>query len=62
MTIIIVISLLYFVPTIVAVTRNIRSQLGVAVLNGLIGWTVIGWIIMLAWAVSGEKRPKTAAE
>lgn len=46
----------YWMPTIVAVSRH--HQIGtVAVLNGLLAWTVIGWIVALAIAC-GDRRPK----
>lgn len=42
-------SFLYFLPTIIAIRRGHRAT-GIFVLNLLFGWTVIGWIAMLAWA------------
>src|SRR5690242_17820641 len=42
---------LYFLPSIFA--NNKTNFGGVFVLNLLLGWTVIGWIIALAWALSG---------
>ena len=44
---------LYFVPTIVAVNRD--HQVGpVAVINIFLGWSLIGWVVALAIAVSGD--------
>jgi hypothetical protein len=46
--------LLYWVPTIIAfAARNNRGP--VTVVNGLLGWTVIGWIIALAMAVRDQR-------
>jgi hypothetical protein len=41
---------LYFMPTIVAVSRKVRHQGSVAVLNIFLGWTLIGWVVALAMA------------
>lgn len=45
--------LLYFVPSIVAISRGSRSALGIFALNILAGWTLIGWLLLLAWALLG---------
>jgi hypothetical protein len=41
---------LYFLPLIVAKTRNHRQTLAIGVLNFLAGWTLIGWVVALVWA------------
>ena len=45
---------LYFVPTMVAVTRNCKARNGIEVVNLFLGWTIVGWVVALAWAASGE--------
>lgn len=46
----------YWMPTIIAAMRH--HQIGtVAVLNGFLGWTVIGWIVALAIAC-GDRRQR----
>lgn len=45
---------LYFLPLIVACLRGMSGHGGVAVLNLFLGWTVLGWIIALAWAAGGR--------
>lgn len=52
----VVMIVIYFVPLMVAVRRDMQKVAGVAVLNILLGWTLIGWVIALVWAVSGERR------
>lgn len=50
---------LYFLPAYLA--RN-RSNFGaILVLNLLAGWTFIGWIIALVWALSPDPRGPVAA-
>ena len=49
---------MYFIPTIIAVLRRAKGDCGVLVINLFLGWTMIGWVVALAWAVSSEKRQK----
>jgi hypothetical protein len=46
---------LYMTPTIVACAREHRQTIAIAKLNILLGWTVIGWVSALAWALTKEK-------
>jgi len=46
----------YFLPTIVAMMRNHPSAGGIFLVNFFFGWTVLGWILCLVWAVSGTSR------
>jgi hypothetical protein len=49
---------LYFIPTIIAVARGHHNAGAIAVLNILLGWTVLGWIAALVWAATAvERRP-----
>jgi hypothetical protein len=41
---------LYFVPALVAFSRKQPNRRFILVLNFLFGWTIVGWIICLAWA------------
>ena len=50
---------LYFLPAFLA--RNKSNFTGVLVLNILAGWTFIGWIIALVWALSAEPQRQAAA-
>lgn len=40
----------YFLPTIVAKTSHHPQTTAIYVLNALLGWTLIGWVIALVWA------------
>ncbi|MEO1316202.1 MAG: superinfection immunity protein [Pseudomonadota bacterium] len=46
----------YFLPTMIAIKRRMRRQAGVGVLNTFLGWTFLGWVGALVWAVSGDKE------
>ena len=54
--ILLVLAMLYFLPTLVARARGVHGVVAVAVLNLLIGWTVLGWIIALTMALVMERR------
>ena len=43
---------LYFLPTIVAAVRKTENIGWVVLINVLLGWTLIGWAVALAMAVS----------
>ena len=47
----------YWAPTITAYRRHARNTGSIRVINGLLGWTIIGWIIALAMAMSDTKPP-----
>jgi len=47
-------ALLYLVPWVVACRRRVYAQAGIIVLNLLLGWTVLGWVGALIWAVRAE--------
>ncbi|MDM8000719.1 MAG: superinfection immunity protein [Dehalococcoidia bacterium] len=42
---------LYFLPTIVILARRKKNVLGPILVNILLGWTVVGWIAALIWAI-----------
>lgn len=48
---------LYFLPTIVAVRRNHPQKNAIFVLDLFLGWTLLGWVVALVWALSKATRP-----
>lgn len=52
------ISLLYFLPFAIAVTRR-KNVMGIFVVNLLTGWTVIGWIVALVMACGERQAQQT---
>lgn len=50
--------LFYFAPSILAMLGNNDSASGVIVMNIFLGWTFIGWVIALVWALSGPKHKR----
>jgi hypothetical protein len=45
---------LYFLPTIIAVARRKRNGWAIFALNFLLGWSFIGWVAALVWAVMSD--------
>jgi hypothetical protein len=43
--------LFYFLPSIIAFARSKRDLLSIFLLNLFLGWTLIGWVVALVWAV-----------
>ena len=50
--------LIYFIPTIVGCRK--RNAGSIFVLNLLLGWTLIGWVIALMWALTHEEQKPEA--
>jgi T4 superinfection immunity protein/zinc ribbon protein len=52
---------LYFLPAFLA--RNKPNFTAILLVNLLLGWTFIGWIVALIWALSSDpQRPATAQQ
>lgn len=41
----------YFIPMVVAFRRDHPYASSIMVVNLLLGWTFVGWVLALAWAV-----------
>jgi len=50
--------ILYMIPGGIARLVNHKKRNSIVVINLFLGWTVIGWVICLAWAVSGNTEPR----
>ncbi len=46
----------YFVPTIVAYSRRKDDIMAILLLNLFLGWTLVGWVVALVWAVTKDKE------
>jgi hypothetical protein len=44
--------LLYFLPSLVANRRGHRNTGAIVVLNIFLGWTFLGWVLTLVWALT----------
>jgi len=50
----IIIISIYFIPSIVAVSEHKRDMRAIFALNLFLGWSIIGWIIALVWALKKD--------
>jgi hypothetical protein len=41
----------YFLPTIIANIRGTEHQTAIGLINFFLGWTVLGWLAALIWAI-----------
>lgn len=44
----------YFIPTIIAFGRGKGNKMAILALNLFLGWSVIGWIVSLVWALAKD--------
>ncbi len=54
------IAIIYMLPTLIAYARDIPPRQTVTVLNIILGWTLIVWLILFLWAMSAETAPEEA--
>jgi Superinfection immunity protein len=47
---------MYFLPAVIAGARQHRNATAIAVLNIMLGWTILGWIISLVWAFTNPSK------
>jgi hypothetical protein len=50
----ILIFLFYFLPTIIGLWKE--NSVAICALNLFVGWTVIGWVVALIWALTENPR------
>ena len=53
---------IYLFPFIIAKGRGMRNAGSILVLNLFLGWTLLGWVVALSWAVAGTAEIKTAGK
>jgi hypothetical protein len=56
MEILVIVIGVYFLPTIVSVSRKNNQALTVFIINLFFGWTFIGWVIALAMGCQAPAR------
>jgi len=51
----------FFLPTLVAISRKHPRALLIALGNAMFAWTVIAWVALFIWATVPPKKPQSAA-
>jgi hypothetical protein len=49
----------YFLPVIIGAYRGVESIVSLAVVNVFLGWSLVGWVVSLAWACAPVRRTPT---
>jgi uncharacterized membrane protein len=57
-----IIILIYFLPTISAFERKKKNTSSIFVVNFFLGWTLIGWVVALSWALSKDDKHVVTVE
>jgi len=52
--IILIFIVMYFVPAFVAYKKKHKNKESIFMLNYLVGWTFIGWVFALVWALKKD--------
>jgi hypothetical protein len=55
----IIIAAVYLAPTFAAFYAKSKHRHGIGIINVLLGWTIIGWIGALLWAMYDKEPEKT---
>ena len=50
----------YFVPTLIAKQRNTENLDAIFLIDLVFGWTVLGWIAALIWAIYEKQKFKSS--
>ncbi|MFT8736379.1 MAG: superinfection immunity protein [Zymomonas mobilis] len=51
---IIILLAIYFIPTLVANSRNHKNTMSIFLLNLFLGWTFLGWVAALVWSFTAQ--------
>jgi hypothetical protein len=46
----------YFLPTTIAIIRRRTNTGAIFVVDLFLGWTLIGWVVALTWAVASDTK------
>lgn len=47
---------IYFLPSIIALSRNKINRNAIVLLNFFLGWTLVGWVASFVWACTSNKE------
>ena len=46
----------YFLPSLIALTREHHNKVAIIVTNLLLGWTGVVWLVALIWSFTNQKE------
>lgn len=47
---------MYLLPSIIAAKKKKSNMTAIALLNILLGWSLIGWVVALVWANTNDRK------
>jgi hypothetical protein len=50
----------YFIPTVVSALRHKRNTVPLFLVNLFLGWSGIGWLVVLVWSLMHESARSSA--
>ena len=53
---------LYFIPAVIALKRDVQHTGTIVLINVLLGWTILGWIAALIWAIVEKPVERSPGE
>ena len=56
LVVVVIVGGLYFLPTIIGFLRNKRNKMAILALNFFLGWSLVGWVISMVWALTVDER------
>ena len=56
---VVILGVIYFTPAIIASVRRHPNTTAVFVVDLLLGWTIVGWIVALIWSFTNPPRSRT---
>jgi hypothetical protein len=59
MVILLLATSIYFLPSLIALLRRHHNSGAIVALNLFLGWTLVGWVVSLVWALTN--RPHSVA-
>jgi hypothetical protein len=51
LTVFVFLAVPYFIPTIIAYRKRKANRAAILAINVLLGWTFVGWVVALVWAL-----------
>ncbi len=49
---------IYFIPVIIAYMRKHNNTLAICLMTIFLGWTFLGWLAALLWALNSDTKDK----
>jgi hypothetical protein len=57
----ITVGILTAIPFVIAYKRKCKNLVLIDLLSFFLSWTIIGWVVAMAWAIWGESAPEEFA-